>query len=175
MASHWRTSDCKPPRVSRTLLSILVDPNNAVVWIVIACPLIFFQSFGDCTECTDYNWYYRLFHAPLFSSLVRSRYLFLFSFSCKFTLWSAGTTKSTIRQVLSFFFFFFFLLTITRSSRLVKIWWSVIASQNTRKICESYSLGRIHELCIYHLFVWWNFCFLHNSQWILFPIHLCLV
>ena len=35
---YW--SDCKSPQVSRTLLSILVDLESAVVWIVLILPLI---------------------------------------------------------------------------------------------------------------------------------------
>ena len=58
-----------------------------------------------------------IFH--FFSSLARSRYLFLFLLSFIFTLWSAGTTKSTIRQV--HFFLLLLLLTITRSGRLTEI------------------------------------------------------
>ena len=38
-----------------------------------------------------------------FNLLAKSRYLSLFSFSFNFTLWSAGTAKSTIRKVLFFF------------------------------------------------------------------------
>ena len=34
MVSHWNLSDSNPPRVSRTLLSILADSNNAVVRMV---------------------------------------------------------------------------------------------------------------------------------------------
>ena len=33
-------SDSKSPQVSRTFLSILADPNNAVVWMVSTRPLI---------------------------------------------------------------------------------------------------------------------------------------
>ncbi len=33
---HWRLSDSKSPQVSRNLLSILVDLNNALVWKVSA-------------------------------------------------------------------------------------------------------------------------------------------
>ena len=54
-----------------------------------------------------------MFHC-FFNSLVRFRYLSLFSFSFNFTLWSVGTAKSTILQVLSF------LLIITRSGRLAE-------------------------------------------------------
>ena len=34
MVSHWSLSDNKSPQVSRTLLRILADLSNAVVWIV---------------------------------------------------------------------------------------------------------------------------------------------
>ena len=40
MTSHWSLSDSKSPQVSRTLLSILVDLNNAEVWIVATRPVI---------------------------------------------------------------------------------------------------------------------------------------
>ena len=30
-------------------------------------------------------------------------------------------------------------------------------------------------LCIYHLFVWWNFNYLHNSKRVTFPTQSCLV
>ena len=41
---HLRLSDSKFPQVSRTLLSILADLNNAVLWIVSTRPLIFKSS-----------------------------------------------------------------------------------------------------------------------------------
>ena len=44
MVYHWSLCDSKSPQVSRTLLSILVDHNNAVVWMVSTCPLIFMSS-----------------------------------------------------------------------------------------------------------------------------------
>ena len=40
MVSHWSLSDNKSPQVSRTLLSILGDLHNAVVWMVSSHPLI---------------------------------------------------------------------------------------------------------------------------------------
>ena len=47
-----------------------------------------YQSFGDYTKSTNYNWYHRHFHVPQFFlySLARSRYLSLFQHSCNFTL-----------------------------------------------------------------------------------------
>ena len=40
MVSQWSLSDIKSLQVSRALLSILTDLNNAVVWIVSTRPLI---------------------------------------------------------------------------------------------------------------------------------------
>ena len=40
MVFHWSLSDSKSPQVSRTLLSIFVDLNNAVVRMISICPLI---------------------------------------------------------------------------------------------------------------------------------------
>ena len=113
---HRRFSDCKTPQVSRTLLSILTLFNNAVVWMVSTRPPTFksSRSFNKrlvtvpkapVTICIIDTF---IFHS-FFNSLARSRYLSLFSHSFRFTLWSAGTAKSTILQI------FFFLLIIIRS------------------------------------------------------------
>ena len=40
MVFHWSVSDNKSPLVSRTLLSILADLNNEIVWMVSTRPLI---------------------------------------------------------------------------------------------------------------------------------------
>ena len=40
MVSHISLSDIKSAQVSRTLLSILTDLNNAVVWMISTCLLI---------------------------------------------------------------------------------------------------------------------------------------
>ena len=98
MIFHWSVSDRKCSQVSRTLLSILADLNNAVVWIVSARPLIS-KSFNPRT-----NPLMTVSNAPIkigitvtfmlhcfFSSLARSRFLYLFSLSFSFTRWSAGT------------------------------------------------------------------------------------
>ena len=93
----------------------------------------------------------------LFCSLASSKYLSVFSLSLIFTLLSAGTAKSSIQQE------FFCLLIITWSGLLTRCRWSVYIS----KSCVSFSRTD-SGLCIYHLEVWWNFNFLHNSQWITF-------
>ena len=40
MVFHWSLSDNKSPQVSRTRLSIQVDHNNVIVWMVSTRPLI---------------------------------------------------------------------------------------------------------------------------------------
>ena len=108
MVFLWSLSDDKS-QVSRTLLSILADLNNAVVWIVSTSP-VFSKSSSPCT-----NPLVKVPRAPttigiivtfmcysFFNPLARSRYLSLFLHSFNFTLWSTGIAKSTILQVLSF-------------------------------------------------------------------------
>ena len=99
LESEWQ-------QVSRTLLSILAVLNNAVVWIFstrpptskssspFSNPLVTVPNapitIGIIFSC--------MFHS-FFNSLARSRYLSFFSHSFSFILWSAGTAKSTILQV----------------------------------------------------------------------------
>ena len=165
-------SDSKFPQVSRTLLSILADLNNTVVWMVSTRSLIFISSrsytnplvtvpSAPITISITITFMFQSF----FSSLARSRYLSLFLFSFTFTLWSAGTAEFTIRRV----HFFFGGVTISRSGRLAKIRWSVCISKFQRILCVSFSRTD-SELCIYHLFVWSNLNFLHNSLWILLSL-----
>ena len=164
MVFHWSLSDSKSPQVSRTLLSILAVLNNAVVWIVSTGPPTSKSSSPFC------NPFVSLPKAPItigiivtcmfhsfFNSLARSRYLSFFSHSFSFILWSAGTAKSTVLQVL------FFLLIIIRSGLLAEIRWSVRMSKSHRSLCVL--LSKTGEgLCIYHLFVRSNLNFLHISQ-----------
>ena len=88
-----------------TLLGILADLNNVVVWMITARPLIS-KSSAPCI-----NPLVTLLSAQIiigitvtfkfnifFNSLARSRYLSLDLFSFNFTLWSAETAKSTIRK-----------------------------------------------------------------------------
>ena len=176
MVFHWSLSDSKSPQVSMTLLSILTNLNNVTVWKASIRPLISKSSspftnwsFSECTKSTNYNWYSSHFHVPqFFNSLVRSRYLSFFTLSFSFTLWSSRTAKSTILQVL------FLLLIIIRSSCLSKIRWSVCMSRSQRSLSVLFSRTDA-GLWIYHLFVWSNFNFLHNSLGITLLTQLCLV
>ena len=117
MVSHWSLSDSKSHQVSRTCLRILAVLGNAVVWIVSTRlptskssrpfnnPLVIVPN-AQITIGTIVTF---MFHS-FFNSLARLRYLSFFSLSFRFILWSAGTAKSTILQVLFFFFFFCWLV-----------------------------------------------------------------
>ena len=178
MVFHWSLSDSKSPQVSWTRLRILAVLSNAVVWIVSTRPPTSESSgpFNDPLVIVP--------KAPItigtivtfmFHSFFKSRYLSFFSLSFRFILWTAGTAKSTLLQILFFllFFFFFFLLNIMRSGLLAGIRWSVCLLKSHRSLCESFSRTGA-GLCIYHLFVWSNWNFLHISQWITLPTQSCL-
>ena len=175
MVFHWSLRDSKSPEVSWTRLSMRAVLNNIVVWMVSTRPPISKSSrpFNNplvivpkapITIGTIVTF---MFHS-FFNSLARSRYLYFFSHSFSFILWSAGTAKSTILQVL------FFLFIIIRSGLLVGIRWSVCMSKSHRSLCVSFSRTGT-GFCIYHLFVWSNLNFLLISQWITLPTQSCLV
>ena len=141
MVFHWSLNDRKSLQVSRTLLSIL---NNAVVSSDLQLFQLPYQTFGNRSECTNYNWYHRHLRVPhiFLSSLARSNYLSLFSFSLIFTLWSVETAKSTIRHVV-------FFLTIIRSGILNEISWSI-------RISKSQSIIIFFIWEFFHISVsWW--------------------
>ena len=79
MGFHRSLRDSKSPQVSRTLLSILADLNNAFIWMVSTCPLIS-ESTNLCTNPLTI-----IPGVPItigitvtfmfFSSLAKSRYL----------------------------------------------------------------------------------------------------
>ena len=140
MVSSGSLSDSKSLQVFRILLRILVDLNNAVVWMVSACFLIskssstFTKPLGIVPSVSTSPSWSVVFWVFFFSFLVRPKYLPLFSLSFISTLWFGGTGKSTTQQV------FFF--TITRSgcrSRLD----DPFVSQNPREFCVSHSSGQI--------------------------------
>ena len=90
-----------------------------------------YRSFNDCTGRSNYKWYHRHFHVPkFFSSLAMPWYL---SF-CFLSVLPGGRLERHCRQ----FSRSSFLFTITRSSRLVEIKWSVCKSKSQRILCVSF-------------------------------------
>ena len=147
MVFQWNGSDSKSSQVSRTLLSILTDFNNAIVWMV-SRPLISKSSSlwtnplvtvpsAPVTICITVAF---MFHS-FFSTLARSRYLSLF-----FLLSILPCGQSTVRQVLFF----------CRPSQGLVIWprlGNPLVSQNPKECCLSHFPGRIlgcgYAICSY--------------------------
>ena len=102
MVYHLTLSDSKSPQVSRILLSILVDQNNAAVIMVWILPPIFNSSNFLCKRLETVlsalitigiKASHRVY--TFLSSLARSKYMSLFSFSLIFIWWSVETTEYT--------------------------------------------------------------------------------
>ena len=109
-----------------------------------------------------------MFHS-FFTSPARTKYLSFFFF-LRF-LWCLHSCPPGRQSSLVGRFFLFF--NITRSV-LAGMKWSVCIWKSPRILCVSFSWKNF-DLCIYHLAVWSNFNFLHNSQRITFPIQSCLI
>ena len=144
--------DSKSVQVSRTLLSILTNLNNAVVWIIFIRPLIF-NSSSPLTKpleivlsalITIGITVTFMFHS-FYTFLIRFKYLSHCSFSFILILWSSGTAKPIIRQVL------FFLFKIIPGSGLLGR--DLFVSQNPREFCEPHSQERnlidAYTMCLY--------------------------
>ena len=109
MVLNWSLSVSKSPQVSRTRLMILAVLSYVVVWIVSTRPPTSKSSrpFNNPlvivpkAPITIGTIVTLMFHS-FFNSLARLRYLSFFSLSLRFILWSAGTAKSTILQILFF-------------------------------------------------------------------------
>ena len=111
------------------------------------------------------------FHS-FFNSLAKVKGLIsLFTF---FQFYFVVRQYSKVHNSASIFFLFFNFLIIIRSGRLAEIWWSVCISKSLRSFGFSFSWTN-SGLCIYHLFIWSNFNFLHDSQWVTLPTQSCLV
>ena len=109
MVLHWSWSNSKYPQVSRTLLSILTDINNARVkmdsrLLISKSSRLFFTNPSVTVSRAPITTSITVtFMFPIFSSsLARLGYLSFFSLSFNFNQWSAGTAKSTLQQFLFF-------------------------------------------------------------------------
>ena len=142
MFFHWTLNDSKSPRVSRTLLSILVGVNNATVWIV--SPRVLLSNFP--VPVPVLWWLYSAHRLQLVSPSFPCSNFFQFSSKVQvpisfpaffnFTQWSAGTAKSRIRQVL---FFYWLLVGLVIWPRLCE----PFVSQDPKEFCASHSPGQI--------------------------------
>ena len=150
MVFHWSLSDSKSSQVSRSLLSILADLNNVVVWIVATRPVIS-KSTSPCT-----NPLVTLPRAPITIGITVTFMFHSFFFfpwqgpSFRF-LWILFYALPG-EQSPQFGKFSFFLLNITRSGCLAEIRWSVCMSKSKSSLCVSFSWTD-SLLCIHHLFI----------------------
>ena len=176
MVFHCSLCDRKSSQVSRTLLSMLAVLNNAFVWMVSTRPPISKSSspFNNPlvtvpkAPITIGIIVTLMFHSFfLFPSKVEVL-IFLFIFFQFYSVFSRDSKVNNFANAL------FFLLIISRSGLLVEIRWSVCMSKPHRSLCVSFSWAYA-GLCIYYLFVWSNFNFLHTSQWTTLPTQSCLV
>ena len=147
MVFHWSLSNSKSPQVSRTLLSIRSDVNNAVIWMSLIRPLVF-KSSRSLTKRISYIWYQRHFHVPLlYFSLARFKYLslcFLWFLIC-----GPLTRQGALFDKFTCFFLFSFI--ITWSSLLARIRWSACISKSLWFLCIFYSRT---DSGLYHLVIW---------------------
>ena len=148
MVFHRSLRNSKFPQVSRILL---VDLNNAVVWMVSTHSLISKYS----SSCT-----YPLVTLPkapitiginltfislsfFFNSLWRSRYLSLFSHSFNISVVCRDSKVHNSASSL-------FLLIITRSGHLAESSWSVCMLKSQMNLCVSFSrqiLAYVYTIC----------------------------
>ena len=156
MVFHWSLNNSKFPQAFRTVLGILADLNNAIIWIVSISPPFSNSSSFFCKPLGIVPRAPITISIPItlmlhnfLSSLAKSKYLPLLSISLFFTLWSAGIAKSTVQQVL-------FLLLLLLS--LVLAFWlglgNTCVRQNPRKSYAPDSLGCI-LVCAYII---WLYC-----------------
>ena len=134
----WVTASLlKSPGLVLRILAVL---NNAVVWIVSTRPPTS-KSSGSFNNplvtvpnasITIGTIVTFMFHS-FFNSLAKSRYLSFLSFSFRFILWSAGTAKCTILQILFFCWLLWGLVFWPR------IRWSICMLKSHRSLCESFS------------------------------------
>ena len=105
MVFPWSLSDSKSSRVSRTLLSILIDLNNAVIWTISNASIPLSKPLGSIPSASIIISVTVTFPLHRFLSTLAS---LSFCFFLVFTLWSVGTKNSTVTASFLFFFFFFF-------------------------------------------------------------------
>ena len=177
MGFHLGLSDRKSPQVSRTLLSILANLNNAVVLVVSTSLLVsktsrflflFTNPLGIAPSAPITISITVTYKFQFFFSFL-GRYWLLSSFSISFNFFSIVCRADKVHYLAGILSFFGWV-----SQGLIKIKWSVCISKSLRSLCASFS-NADSGLCIYHLLVWSNFNFLHDFLVITFPLQSCVV
>ena len=112
---HLSLCDNKSPQVSRTLLSILANLNNAVFCMVSTRPPTSKSSspfsnplFTVPNAPITIGIIFTCMYHSFLDSLASSSHLSFFSHSFTFILWSAGTTKLTILIIILYNFYHYY-------------------------------------------------------------------
>ena len=159
-------SHSKSPKVSRTLLSILVNLNNTLVWMVlilflVSCSCSLFIKYMEIVPSaqTTIGITVILMSLSFCSSLGIFKYL-----SVRFLLF-CDLPEQQNSQITNYFF-----LLINTSPGIV----DPFESQNLWDFCASSSLGRtLAGACT--ICCMFKFYFLYNSKWTTIPTHSCLM
>ena len=159
---HCSLSDTKSPQVSRTLLSIQANRNNAVVWMISILPL----TSDSSSSLSAFSW--TVPSAPtiigntvklsFFSCLASFKYLSLF-LVLSFLLNGPLELQNPLNGEFSFLFFSFLLIT-TCSGLLGWSRWFVVSQKS---LCVTF-FRMDSGLGIHHLVVGSNFNFLHSRS-----------
>ena len=152
----WSLNDSKSPQISKTLLPILADLNNVVVWMVSTCPLFFKSSsaFNNPTMTVPKDPITIGIIVPFmvhsffqFPSNVKV-FILLFIF---FQFYSMVSRDSKVINIANSFLLLL-LLIIIGSVRLGEIRWPFV-SQNPIGFCVSLypgkMLGCAYTICSY--------------------------
>ena len=143
MISCWSLSDSKSPQVSRSLLRILANLNNVLIWMISYCPLIFKSSssftnpFGivPCAPITIGITVTFMFH--IYLVLLQDRDIYLSFCFLLILLWGLPKWQSPLFSRFSFF----------KWQSLSLIDWlrlgDLFVSQNPIELNASYSPGQI--------------------------------
>ena len=160
MVFYWSLSDSKSRQVSRTLLSILADLNNAVIWmspLMLLCPSTNPLVTVPREPITIGITVTFMFHS-FFSSRARSWYLSHFHSPSVLPCGQPGWQSPQFSR------FFFFCCWLSLGLVILLRLHDLFVSQKSQRIlCLSFSRTD-SKLCIYHLFAWSNLSFLHSSQ-----------
>ena len=152
MVYHWSLRGSKSPLVSRTLFSILIDHNSAVVWMIFIRVLI-----SNSSSPFTYHWVTVrstliaiginvtfTFHFFQLSSKVQVLISFRF-----LSVWHSGLLGWQSPQFGKFSIFFWLSLGLVVCLRLA----DPFEYQNTREDCVPHFSGGILG-CAYIIFVW---------------------
>ena len=156
MVFHETQSDSKSPQISRRLLSILAELNNAALLMISTRPLIFKSSSCFINPLVTVPSATITFGITVIFSLLQKglrAYLFI-HFPSVLPCRQAELLDK-----------FFFLFTMTRSDRLADNRWSVFISKSQRIFCVSFCCAD-SDVKVHHLFTRSNLKFMHNSKWI---------